>query len=50
METTAIDKIIQVVSASACFLLVLFFDPDDGSDIFLRNTKLFPDYVALQPR
>jgi hypothetical protein len=49
METTAINKSIQVVPASARFLLGLLFNPDDRGGMFLRNTKLSPDYVALQP-
>jgi hypothetical protein len=32
-------------------LLDLFFDPDDGDDIFLRNVDWFlRDYMALHPR
>jgi hypothetical protein len=33
------------------FLLVLFFDPEDGGDMFLRNAGwLSTDYMALYPR
>jgi hypothetical protein len=33
------------------FLLGLFFDPDDGGEIFLRNVSRFStDYMALYPR
>jgi hypothetical protein len=29
----------------------LYFDPEDGDDIFLRNVSLLPmDYMALYPR
>jgi hypothetical protein len=40
---------------TACFqadlLLVLFFDPDDGGDMFLRNVgRLLTYYTALYPR
>jgi hypothetical protein len=32
------------------FLLGLFFDPEEGSDIFLRNVgRLSTDYTALYP-
>jgi hypothetical protein len=33
------------------FLLGLFFDPEDGGDIFLRNVgEISTDYTALYPR
>jgi hypothetical protein len=33
------------------FLLGLFFDPEDGGDIFHRNiSELLMDYTALHPR
>jgi hypothetical protein len=35
----------------AGFLLGLFFDPEDGGDMFLRNVDSFStDYTALHPR
>jgi hypothetical protein len=35
----------------AGFLLGLFFDPEDGDDMFLRNfRRLSADYTALYPR
>jgi hypothetical protein len=35
----------------AAFLLGLFFDPEDGSDMLLRNVGLLStDYTALYPR
>jgi hypothetical protein len=38
---------------AACFywfLLDLHFDHDDGSGMFLWNSRLYPDYTVLQPR
>jgi hypothetical protein len=35
---------------SAGFLLRLFFDPDNGGDMLLRNVGLSLNYKALQPR
>jgi hypothetical protein len=36
---------------SAGFLLVLFFDPEDGGDMFLRNVGgLSTDYTALSQK
>jgi hypothetical protein len=36
---------------TACFLLDVFFDPDDGGSTFIRNAdKLLPDYTASHPR
>jgi hypothetical protein len=29
--------------------LGLLFDPEEGSDLFLRNVGLSPKYTALQP-
>jgi hypothetical protein len=35
----------------AGILLCLFFDPEDGGDMFLRNVgRLSTDYTALYPR
>jgi hypothetical protein len=35
----------------ACFLLGLFFGPEDGGDIFFRNVNgLLMDYTALYSR
>jgi hypothetical protein len=31
-------------------MLSLFFCPEDGGDIFLRNGLLSTDYMALYPR
>jgi hypothetical protein len=36
--------------ASAGFVLGLFLQPEDGSDMFLRNGILSPNYNVLQPR
>jgi hypothetical protein len=39
------------VTNSAGFLLGFFFDPEVGSDMFLRNISLpSTDYTALYPR
>jgi hypothetical protein len=40
---------LSLLPASAGFLLSLLFDSEDGSDMFLRNVGLSPDYTALQP-
>jgi hypothetical protein len=37
-------------SASAGFLHGLFFEPEDGVNILLRNVGLSLNYTALQPR
>jgi hypothetical protein len=31
------------------FFVVLLFDPEDGSDVFFRNIRISPIYMALQP-
>jgi hypothetical protein len=36
--------------APAGFLLCLLFDPEDDSDIFLRNIGLTPNNTALHPK
>jgi hypothetical protein len=39
------------LSASAGFLFDLFFDTEDGVDMFLRHVRcLSTDYTALNPR
>jgi hypothetical protein len=35
-------------SASAGFLHGLFFDPEDGVDMLLRNFGLYPNYTTLK--
>jgi hypothetical protein len=40
---------------SACrftsgFLLALLFEPEDGADMFLRNTTLSQNYTMIQPK
>jgi hypothetical protein len=36
---------------TACFLVVMLFEPDDDSNTFLRNVgQLLPDHAALYPR
>jgi hypothetical protein len=35
---------------SAYIVLDLLFDPENGSDMLLRNVRLFPNYTGLQPR
>jgi hypothetical protein len=40
----------QLLAGSACFFLGLFFNPEDGGDIFFRNITLSPKDIALQPR
>jgi hypothetical protein len=37
-------------SASGGFFLGLLFNPENGSDMFLRNDGFSPRYTALQPR
>jgi hypothetical protein len=32
------------------FLLTLAFNPEDGSDMFLSNVRLSPNYTALQSK
>jgi hypothetical protein len=39
------------VNCSACYLLGLFFDPEDGDNIFLQNVgRLSTNYTVLYPR
>jgi hypothetical protein len=41
----------QVAIRAAGFLLGLFFDPEDGGDMFLRNVgRLSKNYTALYPK
>jgi hypothetical protein len=40
----------EAISASASFLLLLVFCPEDGGDMIFRNVGRSPNYVALQPR
>jgi hypothetical protein len=35
---------------SAGFLLGIFFEPEDGGDISLRNVSLSPKYISLEPK
>jgi hypothetical protein len=35
--------------ASAVFLLILIFDPENGGDIFLRNVRMSPNYTHYNP-
>jgi hypothetical protein len=30
--------------------LTYFFDPEDGGDMFRRNVRLLPNYIALQKK
>jgi hypothetical protein len=42
---------LSLLPASACFLLDLFFDPEDGGEMFLQNIGwLSMDYTALYPK
>jgi hypothetical protein len=41
---------LSLLPASAGFLFEVLFNPDDGGDPFLKNVRLSPNYVALQPR
>jgi hypothetical protein len=36
------------ISASVHVLICIWFDPEDGLDMFLRNVELSPKYMALQ--
>jgi hypothetical protein len=36
--------------ASAGFLLGFLFNREDGNNMFLRNVRLSPHYMMLQPR
>jgi hypothetical protein len=40
---------ISFLYASADFLLGLFFEPEDGGNMFLQNMKLSLNNTALQP-
>jgi hypothetical protein len=37
-----------LLPASVDFLLDLFFDPDNGDDVFLKKVGLSPNNTALQ--
>jgi hypothetical protein len=50
-----VPKLLRHYGIATCFhagfLLCLFFDPEDGGDMFLRNAGwLSTDYTALYPR
>jgi hypothetical protein len=40
----------SLTPAFVAFLLSLLSNDEDGSDIFLRNIRLSPNFKALQPR
>jgi hypothetical protein len=49
-KPTEADRKLSLLPVSADFLLGLFFSPQDGGDIILRNARLSLNYTALQPR
>jgi hypothetical protein len=42
-------EIYGLQSASSWFFLGLFFSPEDGGDMFLRNTEVSFNYITSQP-
>jgi hypothetical protein len=40
----------SLVPAYTDFVLGLLFDPKNGGDMFLKNVRLSPNCVVLQPR
>jgi hypothetical protein len=40
----------QLPPAFANFFLFVLFKPEDGGDKWIRNVRLSPKYMALQPR
>jgi hypothetical protein len=49
-KITASKKPARIWQQGVCFLLGLFFDPENGGGMFLRNVGFSPDYTELQPR
>jgi hypothetical protein len=44
-------EFLLIYKHSACLLAEIFFDPEDGGDIFLRNIGcISTDYTASHPR
>jgi hypothetical protein len=39
----------RLTPASVGFMSGLFFDTEDGGDMFLRNVVISPNYTAIQP-
>jgi hypothetical protein len=48
METVCPSETVGLSPGSAALLLGLIFVPEDGSDKFLLNVGLLPNYTALQ--
>jgi hypothetical protein len=47
---TSIFRWKRLLPSSDGFLLALFFNPEDGGNMFLRNVSFFPNYTVLQLR
>jgi hypothetical protein len=41
--------VVTLPPVSADFLIGLFYNPENGGEVFLRNIRVSPHYTALQP-